>query len=45
MNSEIKESYTKDGKKLNELIQEWINENNLITCCNINKKVLENYRR
>lgn len=30
MDEKIKETYTKDGKSLTELIQEWINENTSI---------------
>ena len=34
----IKETYTKDGKDLTELIQEWINENTSILYCNYEEK-------
>lgn len=34
MEEKIKEIYTKDGKDLTELIQEWINENTSILYCN-----------
>ena len=38
MEEKIKETYTKDGKNLTELIQEWINENTSILYCNSEKK-------
>lgn len=38
MEERIQETYTKEGKVLTELIQEWINENQLILCCNSEKK-------
>ena len=37
----IKEYYTKGGKSLNILIQEWINENNILSYCKENKKDIE----
>lgn len=38
MVKKIKETYTKDGKDLTELIQEWINENTSILYCNYEEK-------
>lgn len=38
MEEKIKETYTKDGKNLTELIQEWIKENTSILYCNSEKK-------
>lgn len=38
MVEKIKETYTKDGKDLTELIQEWINENTSILYCNYEEK-------
>ena len=38
MEEKIKETYTKDGKNLTELMQEWINENTSILYCNSEKK-------
>lgn len=38
MEEKIKETYTKDGKTLTELIQEWINENISILYCNYEEK-------
>lgn len=38
MVEKIKETYTKDGKDLTELTQEWINENTSILYCNSEKK-------
>lgn len=38
MNQEVKEIYTKEGKQLYELIQEWIDENKyFLYCKTINK--------
>lgn len=33
MDGKLEEIYTQDGKKLSELIQEWIDENNNYFCC------------
>lgn len=41
MEEKIKETYTKDGKNLTELIQEWINENTSILYCNSEKKYIK----
>ena len=38
MEEKIKETYTKDGKTLTELIQEWINENTSILYCYYEEK-------
>ena len=38
MVEKIKETYTKDGKDLAELIQEWINENTSILYCNYEER-------
>lgn len=38
MEERIQETYTKEGKSLTELIQEWINENPSILYCNIIEK-------
>lgn len=38
MEEKIKETYTKDGKTLTALIQEWINENTSILYCNYEEK-------
>ena len=38
MVEKIKETYTKDGKDLTELIQEWVNENTSILYCNYEEK-------
>ena len=38
MVEKIKETYTKDGKDLTELIQEWINENTSILYYNYEEK-------
>lgn len=45
MKSKIKETYTKDGKKLIELIQEWMEENSSqLYCKNNHKEVKYNCR-
>ena len=41
MESKIEELYTKDGKELFDLIQEWINENNILSYYKKNKKDIE----
>lgn len=41
MEEKIKETYTKDGKKLAELIQEWINENTSILYCTYEEKYIK----
>lgn len=38
LNENIQEIYSKDGKNILELVQEWINENNSIIYCNNNAK-------
>lgn len=38
MEERIQEKYTKEGKSLTEIIQEWINENPSILYCNTSKK-------
>lgn len=38
LNPKIQESYTKDGKELFQLIQEWIDENNSFLYCKDEKK-------
>lgn len=38
MEEKIKETYTKDGKDLTELIQKWINENTSILYCNYEER-------
>ena len=38
MEEKITETYTKEEKKLTELIQEWINENKSILYCNHEEK-------
>ena len=38
MENRVKETYTKEGKKIQELIQEWIDENNNFLYCQ-NKKI------
>ena len=45
MDTEMKETYTKDGKKLSQLIQEWINENSFFLYCKNDKKEIEYCRR
>lgn len=41
MEEKIKETYTKDGKKLTELIQEWINENTSILYCTYEEEYIK----
>lgn len=38
MEKRVKETYTKDGNTLTELIQEWINENISILYCDNEKR-------
>lgn len=45
MEEKIKETYTKDGNSLTELIQEWINENQSILYCNSEKKDIKYHCR
>ncbi len=35
---ELHENYTKDGKKILELVQEWIDENNFFSNCENDEK-------
>lgn len=37
----IQETYTKDGKELFELVQEWIDENNSFLYCKNKSKVIK----
>ncbi len=39
MEGKITETYTKDGKKLTKLIQEWIQENISTLYCNKEEKI------
>ena len=41
LNSKTEELYTKDGKELFELIQEWINENGSFLYCKSEEKNIE----
>ena len=41
LNQNVKETYTKDGKSLKNLIQEWINENDILSYCNKSQKDIE----
>ena len=45
MEEKITETYTKDGKNLTKLIQEWINENTSILYCNNEEKHIKYQRR
>ena len=38
---EVEEFYTKDGKRVSELIQEWMEENNFLFYCKNNKENIE----
>lgn len=40
LSSGVQESYTKDGKELFQLIQEWIDENNSFLYCEKEKNVI-----
>ncbi|MDO5556084.1 MAG: hypothetical protein Q4G09_05565 [Clostridia bacterium] len=38
MNEHLEEIYTKDGKSLSELIEDWIDENNFFLYCKYKDK-------
>ena len=33
LEGKLEETYTKDGKNITEIIQEWVQENNKYFCC------------
>ena len=41
LDENINEIYTKEGKKINELVQEWIDENSNYLYCILNKEIVE----
>ncbi len=45
MESKVEELYTKDGKELFELVQEWIDENNFFLNCKRGEKNVKYYCR
>lgn len=45
MENRVKEIYTKEGKNIQELIQEWIDENYYCLYCKNNKEDVKWYRR